>query len=91
MDHTIAEVAIPISIALNEPFDYLIPRTLEPAVAAGCRVLVPFRDRLVLGYVLRLKDHSKYENRLRSVIKNLDQKPVLDKERSIFLDTARGQ
>ena len=76
----IAEVAIPISIALNEQFDYSIPASLTPKVSIGCRVLVPFRTSIILGYVVKLKVHSKFMRQLRPILKNLDSQPILDDE-----------
>ncbi len=80
MSAKIAEVAIPISIALNEQFDYLIPDDLLSSVCVGSRVLVPFRSSRVIGYVIGLKKHSAFENKLRPVLKSLDSKPVLDSD-----------
>jgi primosomal protein N' (replication factor Y) len=80
MPQVIAEVAIPISIALNEQFDYLVPKELTAHVAVGCRVLVPFRTSVILGYVVGLKKHSAFADKLKSILKNLDNKPVLDEE-----------
>jgi len=76
----IAEVAIPISIALNEQFDYLVPASLTPKVTIGCRVLVPFRTSVILGYCVGLKDNSKFLRQLRPILKNLDNQPILDDE-----------
>lgn len=74
----IAEVAIPISFALDACFDYSIPAGLEPTVSRGCRVIVPFRKRRHLGYVVRLKRKSAFERWLRPISKNLDAEPILD-------------
>ena len=78
MKPMIAEVAVPISFALNEQFDYLIPASLESSVSIGCRVLVPFRASKVVGYVLKLKSSSRFKDKLRSIDKNLDTAPLLD-------------
>ena len=80
MSAKIAEVAIPISIALNEQFDYSVPDSLQPSVDVGCRVLVPFRSSVILGYVIKLKRRSSFESKLRPIIKNLDPVPILDKD-----------
>jgi primosomal protein N' (replication factor Y) len=80
LDKLIAEVAIPISIALNEQFDYLVPESLTPKIAIGCRVLVPFRALVILGYVVGLKNHSMFMRQLRPILKNLDSQPILDDE-----------
>lgn len=79
MSKIIAQVAIPISIALNEQFDYIVPQDIAATLSVGCRVLVPFGPRVVMGYCVKLKKHSAFENRLKSVIKNFDTIPVLDK------------
>lgn len=79
MSKIIAQVAIPISIALNEQFDYIVPKNIAATLSVGCRVLVPFGSRVVLGYCIKLKKHSPFENRLKPVIKNFDTTPVLDK------------
>jgi primosomal protein N' (replication factor Y) len=78
MPNNIAEVALPISIALNRQFDYLIPPKLEFPVAIGSRVLVPFRTSILAGYVVKLKNRSPFKARLRPIIKNLDPAPILD-------------
>jgi primosomal protein N' (replication factor Y) len=80
MEKRIAEIAIPISIAFKEVFDYRIPEDLRPCVRVGCRVLVPFRTTRVMGYAVRLKNHSPFESKLKPLLKNLDAEPVLDDE-----------
>jgi len=78
MKNTIAEVAVPISFALNEQFDYLIPPELQGAVVKGSRVMVPFRLRREIGYVMELKSHSAFKDRLKPIESILDPKPLLD-------------
>jgi primosomal protein N' len=75
----ILEVAVPISFALNEEFDYWAPASCQP-ISVGCRVLVPFRSRLVLGYVIGTKKHSIFEKKLKPIIKNLDPAPLISAE-----------
>lgn len=86
MKNRIAEVALPISIALNQEFDYLIPEDLDPPVSIGCRVLVPFRTKAILGYVTKLKKYSPFEKKLRPIAKNFDRIPILNAE---LLEIAR--
>lgn len=74
----IAEIAIPISFALDACFDYSIPAGLHPPVSRGCRVIVPFRKRRHLGYVVRLKKKSAFERWLKPISRNLDAEPILD-------------
>lgn len=80
MKKQIAEVAIPISLSLNESFDYLIPQNLEYEPRAGSRVLVPFGKRRLAGYVTRIKQTSAYEKRLKAILANLDPQPLITPE-----------
>lgn len=82
----IAEVALPISIALNETFDYHIPSDFSSTLKTGCRVLVPFRSGVLLGTVVKIKSRSAYQNVLKPIVKNLDPEPLLD---TALLDLAR--
>ncbi|MCZ6645358.1 MAG: primosomal protein N' [SAR324 cluster bacterium] len=52
----IAEVAL--NLPLRRTFDYLIPSEHRERIASGCRVIVPFGNRLSSGIVVGLKDHS---------------------------------
>lgn len=79
MNKMILEVAVPVSFALNEQFDYLAPDSCLP-ISVGCRVLVPFRSKVLLGVVVKIKKHSAFEKKLKSVIKNLDPVPLLTEE-----------
>lgn len=80
MEKRIAEIAIPISIAFKDVFDYRVPDGIRPSVRVGCRVLVPFRSSRVMGYVVRLKNRSNFESKLKPLLKNLDAEPVLSDE-----------
>ncbi|MFH0876716.1 MAG: primosomal protein N' [Candidatus Omnitrophota bacterium] len=82
----IAEVALPISIALNESFDYRIPTNLSGNLNVGCRVLVPFRSSILIGTVIKIKNRSAYRNILKPILKSIDSEPLLD---TMFLDLAR--
>ena len=80
MKTLIAEVAIPISLSLNSSFDYAIPKDIQPEVKIGCRVLIPFRSRRLTGYVVKIKDHSKFEKILKPILRNFDEEPVITDE-----------
>lgn len=74
---TILQVAVPAPLFCA--FDYLIPegwinRTIQP----GCRVLVPFGRRKVIGIVVGRSNHSAItKNRLKPLDSILDSEPVL--------------
>lgn len=64
---------------LNREFDYNIPTHLKDVVQIGCRVKVPFRNTVLLGYVISLKEESEFK-RLKNVIECLDVIPTFTQE-----------
>ena len=74
----IAEVVVDISNdSVDRVYDYI---ALEDT-KLGSRVKVPFANRLVLGYVLRLKDTSDVdESKLKTIKQNLDELPLIKQE-----------
>ena len=74
----IAEVIVDISNSeVDRVFDYSLDGS--PDIRAGFRVLVPFGRQTVEGYVIRLKESSEFAG-LKSVIKALDDYPVISEE-----------
>jgi primosomal protein N' (replication factor Y) len=65
---------------LDHLYDYRIPEEMEQAVVPGVRVAVPFSlgNRMIEGFVFSVTDHSKYADKLRSIVQVIDQKPVVD-------------
>ena len=43
---------------LNETYDYIIPMSLSEFVGVGSRVLVPFGNQDLLGYVLEINENN---------------------------------
>jgi len=74
----IAEVVVDISNdSVDRVYDYI---ALEDT-KVGSRVRVPFANRFVLGYVLRLKDTSDVStNKLKTIKQNLDAEPLIKQE-----------
>ncbi len=84
----IAQVAIPLPIA-TEVFSYSVPEAWAEKAVPGVRVLVPFRNREITGYVVRLDLASASDSRhvperqnqtlkkLKPLIAVLDDEPVL--------------
>lgn len=64
---------------VDKTFDYLVPKSLEEVIEIGQRVKVPFGPRLIMGYVLGLKETSDFD-RLKSIIEVLDLVPSLTSE-----------
>ena len=70
MSGDIASVIVNISVdALDKTFDYLIPAALKNDVKPGTPVLIPFGrgDRQITGYVVDIKNESKWE-KLKEII-----------------------
>ena len=70
----IAKVAVDLS--LDREFDYLIPEPLRPLVEIGSRVEVPFRARMVTGFVVGFADKSAFED-LKPISKVLGEKSLV--------------
>lgn len=64
--------------AVDRIFQYAIPADLLPLLTVGHRVLVPFGPRKVEGYVVEISDELEISpERLRSIIRLLDEKPII--------------
>lgn len=70
----IAKVAVDLS--LDREFDYLIPEPLRPLIEIGSRVEVPFRARLVTGFVVGFADQSAFDE-LKPINKVLGEKSLV--------------
>jgi len=72
------EVALPVP--LRSTFTYEIPQRLAESVCAGSRVLVPFRNRAMVGVVLdtaaRRPDPARIKQ-IREIVEALDPVPAL--------------
>ena len=68
-----------ITVALAHPvpetFEYEVPDRLVPGARVGCRVLVPFRNRTVTGYILETSLKPRREG-LKPVLEVLDPEPL---------------
>ncbi len=67
---------VAISVPLSRQFDYLLPA--EPVVEPGCRVLVQFGPRRLVGLALDTAAESDYDaGKLRPILEVLDDAPIL--------------
>ena len=70
----VVRVALPVP--LRQHFDYLIATEQHPKV--GCRVLVPFGNRKLVGIVWQVAPDNQFDSaKLKAVLKLLDSSPVL--------------
>ena len=66
---------IAVSAPVKDTFFYFVPKNLRPLVRIGCRVLVPFNHRRIIGYVVEII----YENpdlSLKEIEDLLDPNPL---------------
>jgi primosomal protein N' (replication factor Y) len=75
MAESYLEVALPVP--LRRTFTYAVPPGLEPAPGPGGRVLVPFRNRALVGLVLDRMATARETEKLRAVTEALDAEPAL--------------
>ncbi len=64
---------------VDRTFDYLVPSSLTPMVKVGIRVMVPFGNRSLEGFVLALKEESEIKE-LKEIIEIIDNEVVLNEE-----------
>ena len=75
MAHFVWQIAL--AVPLYQSFDYLPPASGEAAII-GARVKVPFGKKKLVGIVTATTQSQLPKNKLKSVIEQLDQKPLLD-------------
>ena len=68
-----------VSNAVDRPFQYTVPSHLIGKIEVGSRVLVPFRSRQMVAYVVAL-DTEPLINNTRDIIDIQDPFPVLQPE-----------
>lgn len=83
----IAEIIIDIqNKQVNRSFDYSIPEYLENIIMVGSRVIVPFGSQKRTGFVIKLKESTKYKNNLKEITDIVDVQRVLNEE---FIELAK--
>ena len=77
----IAEIIVDVmSSEVDRVFDYDIPSSLSD-LSVGYRVLVPFGNRKIEGYVVNIKESTNCPpNKLKSIISLCDDFPLIKKE-----------
>jgi len=77
----IAEVIVDVlSSEVDKVFDYEIPSSLCD-IDVGYRVLVPFGNRKIEGYIVKIKNSTDCPlDKLKSIVSKLDDFPIIKKE-----------
>ncbi|MDD5448950.1 MAG: hypothetical protein PHO53_07300, partial [Actinomycetota bacterium] len=71
-----AEVVIDTPVKhLDRPFHYLVPQEFKEKLDVGSMVMVPFGNRLSLGYVVGFPDSPQVGN-LKEIASVLDEPPI---------------
>jgi primosomal protein N' (replication factor Y) len=75
MNSSYCNVALPVPLRMT--FTYAVPAELRNQVQIGCRVLVPFRQKSLVGVVVELTAGAPTETKIREIAKVLDLVPAL--------------
>jgi primosomal protein N' (replication factor Y) (superfamily II helicase) len=75
MSFPFCNVALPVP--LRTVFTYAVPESLRESVQPGARVLVPFRNKAMVGVVVELTDSAPASTKIREITKALDSVPAL--------------
>lgn len=75
----IANVLLEIS-KLDKTFTYKIPKYMEGKCRVGMRVLVPFANRQLEGFVMNISDEIPTDYELKEIINIVDEEEVLNSE-----------
>src|SRR3984893_5371689 len=75
MNKTFCNVAL--AVPLRTTFTYAVPEQLRAGVQPGVRVLVPFRQKSLVGVVVDLPDRASEKAKIREISRVLDVIPAL--------------
>ncbi|MBI4229659.1 MAG: primosomal protein N', partial [Planctomycetes bacterium] len=72
-----AYCSVVLPVAVPRAFDYAIPPTLRGVLREGCRVRVPFGNRIAVGYCVALREEAGHTSP-KPILEVLDAEPILD-------------
>src|SRR4029077_10232301 len=77
-----AEMSLPfcnvaLPVPLRTTFTYGVPGALRDSVQPGSRVLVPFRNKSLVGVVVECVQHAPENTKVREISKVMDFLPAL--------------
>jgi primosomal protein N' (replication factor Y) len=75
MNASYCNVALPVP--LRTTFTYAVPDQLREQIQLGCRVLVPFRKKSMVGVITEWADAAPAGTKIRDIIKVMDLLPAL--------------
>lgn len=74
-------IEVAVGLPIDKTFTYSVPKELEEDIEIGKRVLVPFGQRHITGYIINISppiSSSSYE--IKDILDVLDLKPILTPE-----------
>ncbi|HPQ45529.1 MAG TPA: primosomal protein N', partial [Syntrophales bacterium] len=72
-------VNVAVSIPSAKPFTYAVPDGMEPQIAIGKRVLVPFGKRKLTGYIVESTASTEVQS-VKDIIEVLDAEPLFNED-----------
>lgn len=83
-------IDVAVELPIERLFTYRVPHAIVDQAEVGKRVLVPFRRRVVTGYVVAIRKESdapeiKGIKGMKDIIDIIDPTPLFDKKRQAFL------
>ena len=66
--------------SIDKVFNYLVPKTLENKIKIGIRVLVPFANLKLVGFVMEINDMLETDYELKEIIDVVDFDVILTPE-----------
>lgn len=77
METLYADIALPVPV--DKVFTYIVPPELHTSARVGCRALVPFGRRHLVGYIVALADSSRLSG-IKPVRDIVDAEPTMTEE-----------
>jgi len=91
---TLPCLRIAVTVPVKGTFSYLVPEQLIPEARVGCRVLVPFGNRTVTGYILEKISQEQAgiqgDQTLKEVARVLDPEPFFHHREVPFFEWMAG-
>jgi primosomal protein N' (replication factor Y) (superfamily II helicase) len=75
MTESYCNVALPVPLRMV--FTYAVPEELRAQAQIGCRVLVPFRKKSLVGVITELVETAPADTKIRPITKVVDTLPAL--------------
>jgi primosomal protein N' (replication factor Y) len=74
-DEAPRSLRIAVAVPVKDTYHYLVPESLSSKIGPGRRVLVPFKNRRVTGYILEKLEGENREG-LKEILEVLDSEPL---------------